>query len=622
MKFIKKIGCYILLFFSIFTITSSQTYAGIEFLQLNSNFGLISEFSQSQNQLQKSVNISDTSKIFPNAWIIKVKSSEDVNSVATLLHNVKVNTITSNNLTIQTRENPSAQIFFNTEVIDSSMGLISVKLMNSSIDFWNNKNKILTDYIKSMDGVQLVQYTHKLTKRRLPNDPLINRQIHLSQISVDKLWVYSSQAINKHGDTLVVAVIDDGYDTSHPDLKQNLFINRNEIPWNGIDDDGNSYIDDYQGWNSGDQNPQVFNEVSVYDGHGTSVAGVVGATGNNGIGITGVAWTVKVLPINCWPKNMTDVELGLIRGMVYAYKMKKLYLQTNGMKGANIVAVNQSMGMDNGYPEDAPLWCQMFDSLGSVGILNAAATTNRNIKIENFGDLPTMCPSKHLIMVSASNNDNQHYYSGHSTEYVDLAAPGVGIYTTQPVEFNMNDPYIGETGTSFSSPQLAAAISLMHSLACDTFIKLQINNPDSAHRLLINWLDSSVSRNSNLKEYTRMGGSLDVWNWYQEMRNWCKAVDPTFVGLNKINKNKVQIFPNPIDNGILSIYVSESMKIDNCQFSITDLLGRNVDFWDARASDFSNSVMQRPIKLNPGTYYLNVFSGESGEKTNVMFIVN
>jgi hypothetical protein len=319
---------------------------------------------------------------------------------------------------------------------------------------------------------------------------------------------------------------------------------------------------------------------------------------------------------------MTDVELGLIRGMVYAYKMKKLYLQTNGMNGANIVAVNQSMGMDNGYPEDAPLWCQMFDSLGSVGILNAAATTNRNIKIENFGDLPTMCPSKHLVMVSACNSNNQHYYSGYSTEYVDLAAPGVGIYTTQPVEFNINDPYIAETGTSFSSPQLAAAISLMHSLACDTFIKLQFNNPDSAHRLLINWLDSSVSRNSNLKEYTRMGGSLDVWNWYQEMRNWCKAVDPTFVGLNKINKNKVQIFPNPIDNGILSIYVSESMKIDNCQFSITDLLGRNVDFWDGRASEFSNSAMQRPIKLNPGTYYLNVFSGESGEKTNFMFIVD
>ncbi len=621
MKFIQKIGCYKLLI-TFFTLTSFQANARLESVQLNVGFDSISTMPQLQVSFAKSVINSDTSKILPNAWIIKVKSSEYVNPVTTLLQNVKVNTITSNCSAIQSRDNQTAQILFKTEVIDSSMGLISVKLMNSSMNFWQNNYKILTDYINAIDGVQLVQFTHKLVKRRLPNDPLVNRQIHLSQISVDKLWVYSSQAVNKLGDTLVVAVIDDGYDTSHPDLKQNLFINRNEIPWNGKDDDGNSYIDDYQGWNSGDQNPQVFNEVSVYDGHGTAVAGVVGATGDNGIGITGVAWTVKVLPINCWPKNMTDVELGLIRGMVYAYKMKKLYLQTNGMKGANIVAVNQSMGMDNGYPEDAPLWCQMFDSLGSVGILNAAATTNRNIKIENFGDLPTMCPSKHLVMVSACNSDNQHYYSGYSTEYVDLAAPGVGIYTTQPVEFNMNDPYIAETGTSFSSPQLAAAISLMHSLACDTFIKLQISNPDSAHRLLINWLDSSVSRNSNLKEYTRMGGSLDVWNWYQEMRNWCKAVDPTFVGLNKINKNKVQIFPNPIDNGILSIYVSESMKIDNCQFSITDLLGRNVDFWDGRASEFSNSAMQRPIKLNPGTYYLNVFSGESGEKTNFMFIVD
>ncbi len=563
----------------------------------------------------------DTSKILPNAWIVKVENSSFIDPVISNLNNTNIKSIILNQVAFVGGDNEFPAVRFTTEVIDTRMGLISIKLINSSTEYWNRNYSQLTNYIKGMKGVQIVQFTHKLVKRTLPNDPLVNRQVHLSQISVDKLWVYSSQAINKRGDTLVVAVIDDGYDTSHPDLKQNLFINRNEIPWNGKDDDGNSYIDDYQGWNSGDENPRVFNEVSVYDGHGTSVAGVVGATGNNGIGITGVAWTVKVLPINCWPKNLMDVELGLIRGMVYAYKMKQLYLSSNGRLGANIVAVNQSLGMDNGYPEDAPLWCQMFDSLGSVGILNAAATTNRNIKIENFGDLPTMCPSKHLVMVSASNNDNQHYYSGYSTEFVDLAAPGVSIYTTQPVEFNVNDPYVSETGTSFSSPQVAASIALMHSLACDTFIQLHNNHPDSAHALLISWLDSSVSKNSNLKQYTRMGGSLDVWNWYGQMRNWCKSVDPSFVAITNLNTPEIQIYPNPIENETINIYIPGTKKGGIYVISITDLLGRLLDFWEVEAGDEVNLAINRKLNLSPGSYNLQIISKETGHKSNSIVII-
>jgi hypothetical protein len=569
-------------------------------------------------------------KVIPNLWIVKVKNKLCIQSFSLqlsntdLIYSVQENTLNrtlKRNVVSGELQPSEPHLVFEINVIDSGMGLLSVRLKNADLNFWNENHSYITQSISKLEGIDIIQYSHEIVKRALPNDPLINRQLHLSQISVDKVWNYSSKAISKSGDTLVVAVIDDGYDTSHPDLKTNLFINHQEIPWNGIDDDGNSYIDDYQGWNSGDQNPLVFNEVSVYDGHGTSVAGVVGAAGNNEIGISGVAWTVKILPINCWPKNMTDVEIGLIRGMVYAYRMKQLYIMSGGKRGANIVALNQSLGMDNGYPEDAPLWCQMFDSLGSVGILNAAATTNRNIKIENFGDLPTMCPSKHLIMVSASNKDDQHYMSGYSTEFVDIAAPGVQIYTTQPMEFNQEDPYVAETGTSFSSPQLAASISLMHSLACDSFLRLYESNPQGAHELLITWLDSSVSKNSNLKQYTRTGGRLDVWQWYDEMRKWCKQVDTSFVGLTTLDKLNFRVFPNPLEHHILHIYLYGSQIHEEFQMQIVDFSGRVLDFWEVKGADLEQSSLEREVNLKSGTYFLHTTGTKSGKIQGSIFVV-
>lgn len=564
-------------------------------------------------------------KVIPNLWLVKLRNKAYIHSFYQQISKVDlVSTISPISLNQNLGRNVDIEkpsISFEIDVIDSVMGLISLRLKNTDLLFWNEQGVNLTQIISKLDGVELIQYTHEIVKRVLPNDPLINRQLHLSQISADKIWNYSAKAITKSSDTLVIAVIDDGYDTSHPDLKTNLFINHKEIPWNGIDDDGNSYIDDYQGWNSGDQNPQIFNEVSVYDGHGTSVAGVIGAGGNNEIGVSGVVWTVKMLPINCWPKNMTDVELGLIRGMVYAYRMKLLYIKSGGKLGANIVALNQSLGMDNGYPEDSPLWCQMFDSLGSVGILTAAATTNRNIKIENFGDLPTMCPSKHLIMVSASDKDDLHYMSGYSTEYVDLAAPGVKVYTTQPMEFNQEDPYVAETGTSFSSPQVAATISLLHSLACDSFSRLYLTNPTKAHELFLSWLDSSVTKNSNLKQYTRTGGSLNVWQWYDEMRKWCKQNDPTYVGITNQEKPVFRIFPNPSSRNRIHIYNVGTLFKEELHLKIVDFSGRVIDLWDEKYDSSDHSILEREINLMPGTYFLQIYGSLSGKMESIIFIV-
>jgi hypothetical protein len=119
-----------------------------------------------------------------------------------------------------------------------------------------------------------------------------------------------------------------------------MWFNRNEIPWNGADDDGNGYTDDYRGWNGGDSNNRTFTTQSIY-AHGTEVAGIMGAAGNNNTGVCGINWQTKLMPLLCYPINGVNGDLGVIRSMLYALRMKKLYMATGGQKGALIMAVNR-----------------------------------------------------------------------------------------------------------------------------------------------------------------------------------------------------------------------------------------------------------------------------------------
>ena len=252
------------------------------------------------------------------------------------------------------------------------------------------------------------QQEHPLERRAwLPNDPLLIDQRYLGVIQMSKAWDMGRNAVNRLQDTLVVAVLDDGLDTSHPDIKPVLWMNRGETPWNGKDDDGNGYTDDYHGWNGGDSSAEVFNKESVFYGHGTSVAGVLGAATNNGVGIAGVAFNVKLLPLHCYASKGLSSDLGVIRSMLYVYRQKKLWLTTNKQKGINVVALNMSVGLDATFPIETPMWCELFDSLKSVGIMSVSATTNADNNVEQVGDIPSLCPSDALIVTSSTGLDKQ-----------------------------------------------------------------------------------------------------------------------------------------------------------------------------------------------------------------------
>ena len=171
--------------------------------------------------------------------------------------------------------------------------------------------------------------------------------------------------------------------------------------------------------------------------------------------------------------NTTD---DVIAAYTYPYENRKLFNETGGQKGAFVVATNSSWGIDFGTPDDAPLWCAMYDTLGSVGILNAAATINSNYDVDIVGDLPTTCISDYLITTTSVNNQGEKMSNaGFGAQSIDLGGFGSEILST----FN-NDSYASISGTSVAAPQVAGVVALLHSAPCPDFATLAKFDPQLA----------------------------------------------------------------------------------------------------------------------------------------------
>jgi subtilisin family serine protease len=303
--------------------------------------------------------------------------------------------------------------------------------------------------------------------------------------------------LSPNGDTLVVAVLDAGCDIGHPDLVPNLFRNRSEVPGNGLDDDQNGYVDDHIGWNvrfGGDAHPR--------SEHGTSVAGIVGAAGDNGEGISGVCWAVKLLPVTL--TNLTEAEV--LAAYDYVSAMRELYRVSGGRQGAYIIATNASFGVDYGRPDDYPLWCAVFDSLGAAGILNVAATANLNVDVDAAGDIPTACTSPYLLSVTATAvNDGRDPQAAYGLQSVDLAAPGGPFLAAKANGF-----YNDFQGTSAAAPQVAGAVALLAGLPARELGERLRDDPAAAALLLKAAIMDGAEPNNSLQERTVSGGRLHL----------------------------------------------------------------------------------------------------------------
>jgi subtilisin family serine protease len=382
------------------------------------------------------------------------------------------------------------------------------------------EEKIWLNELNRHKYVIAAQLNHYLSKRNnIPNDQRYNEQWNMNNtgqsggkpgadIKAERAWNFTTGGVTTRGDSIVIAVIDDGVDLNHADLR--FWKNRAEIPSNGIDDDGNGYIDDYHGWNVATQTGTI-----TPDDHGTHVAGIAGATGNNLIGVAGVNWNVLIMPVQI--RDYTDAEVAAAYS--YVFEQRKIYDATNGLRGAFVVVTNSSFGEDYANPDDYPLWCGMYDSLGSIGILSAAATVNSYKDIDVLNDMPTSCTSPYLITVTNTTRFDMLANAGYGKNTVDLGAPGTAVISCK--NYNTYGPM---TGTSMAVPHVAGAVALIFAAACDSFIQYYADNPAVAALQIKNAILNGVDIIPALAGKTVSNGRLNLFRSILLMKHrFCAA---------------------------------------------------------------------------------------------------
>ena len=368
---------------------------------------------------------------------------------------------------------------------------------------------------KSPD-VRVIQNNHTNIQLReaIPDDPYYGQQWAPAIMSLPQAWDdFTTGGVTATGDTIVVAVIDGGCDWTHEDL--NCWVNTHEIPNNGIDDDGNGYIDDYHGWNAYNHNGYVGS-----NNHGTHVSGIIGAVGNNGKGVCGVNWNVRIMPIGGSSGNESIV----VEAYSYALEMRARYNETNGEEGAFIVATNSSFGVDYGNPDDYPIWCSMYDEMGEVGILSCGAGPNLNVNVDVVGDVPSTCPGDYLIGITNTNSSDEKYGSaGYGTNNIDIGAPGTAIYSTTP-----NSNYSNMTGTSMATPQVSGTIALMYAALTEEMMQQCKNDPANFSLMIRQHLFDGADHLPSLDGLVASGRRLNAYGAIESALNG--TIIPTLTG--------------------------------------------------------------------------------------------
>lgn len=402
------------------------------------------------------------------------------------------------------------------EVGGEATGLSIIKELSKPMAIWHLKfnesnidEQTMLRLVKQHPGVQLAQFNHFVEKREtVPNDPSYGQQWHHENIDSELAWDITTGGETVFGDEIVVCVIEGG-NLNHPDLDGNRWVNENEIPDNGIDDDNNGYVDDYLGWDVTDEN----DNFAPNNGHGTNVFGMIGAKGDNGANVTGINWDVKMMGIGGY--NIFN-EANIVECYTYPLVQRQLYRETGGERGAFVVATNASWGIDQGDMNDVPIWEAFYDTLGVHGILNCGATSNSALNIDQVGDIPTASESDYMIAVTATNSNDQRTFSGFGQTTIDLGAPGDDVVTTSG-----SNGITSTSGTSFASPLTAGAIALLYSTPCPSFGALLASNPQGAADYIREALFAGVDPVASLQTECVTGGRLNVANSVQIIMDQC-----------------------------------------------------------------------------------------------------
>lgn len=302
------------------------------------------------------------------------------------------------------------------------------------------------EMIRELTRFAQIEYAERvplMQKTLVPNDPMYGpgNQWNLFRIQAETAWNYS---VGNSG--IVIAVVDDAVDINHPDLQPIRWVNTGEIPGNGIDDDGNGYVDDRFGVNVATSTPSLQGSplpgtpVTSFD-HGTHVAGIACAASNNGTGIASIGYGVRLMSIRAASSNGSLTAT--LQGVLYAID-----------NGANVI------NMSYGSSSFSTTYQNAITYGYNQGIVMVAACGN-----DNTNQVFYPAGYNHVIAVAATNgNDAKASFSNYDngSNWVDLAAPGTSIYSTLPT--GSPSLYGNKQGTSMASPLVAGLAGLMLSM--------------------------------------------------------------------------------------------------------------------------------------------------------------
>lgn len=293
-------------------------------------------------------------------------------------------------------------------------------------------------------NVEFIEPNYIVRASELPNDPMFGQLWGLENTGQSgatpgaDIRALSAWDVFTGSSAVVVGVIDTGVDYTHPDLAANIWTNPGEIPGNGIDDDGNGFIDDMHGWDF------VNNDSDPMDdyGHGTHVAGTIGAVGNNGIGVAGVNWNASIMGLKFLDASGSGTDADAISCIEYATMMHARILNASWGGGGESLALRQAI-----------------EAANEADILFVAAAGNGLTGMDNdrFPHYPSSYDVPNIVAVAATDwHDGLAPFSFYGALSVDLGAPGVAILSCVP-----GGGYASNSGTSMATPHVSGVLALM-----------------------------------------------------------------------------------------------------------------------------------------------------------------
>jgi thermitase len=369
--------------------------------------------------------------------------------------------------------------------------------------------------LKLNDQVISTQRNYYADKGKLPDEqrdkvgwpwPWPSRDEYFNDPKVGKIWSFSDAqehgvSVNKsyqaplgiQKQEIIVAVVDTGVDYNHEDLKDVMWINENEIPDNGIDDDNNGYVDDLYGINTIVKNSDgnSTGDPMASHSHGTHVAGTIGAKQNNDVGIAGIASNVKIMAIRAVPDSSDETDADVVESFLYAAK-----------HGAKLI--NCSFGKRNN--EGGMIVEDTINHIGSTygTLVVAAAGNDYGRDIDTRLVYPASFTSDYLMVIaSTTDKGNLSSFSNVGFKNVDLAAPGSSIYSTVP-----GNKYANMSGTSMATPTTVG-------VAAEVLSHFPELGPVELKKLLMN----SVTKVKDFSTKMASGGRVDLYKALQSALN-------------------------------------------------------------------------------------------------------